>query len=274
MGSSARDELVGHATLAVLALIGMALYSSTYALVYAGSSSARIVAILEFWMASVHLLSAGGCCVGQALAMSMLQLQEPIRHVAEAQTALFLGVSGAVATLSTNCINGESVDCGVYYGSAAVPRLAAVGAVVWSLLLYAGSLGCQSWDGGGISLGLRGASGLTASTVMLSVPWVIQGALVRVCGDAWRIHLCSAVRVQVDAAVTTSTITADCSHIDRSMGMSIGLALVALLLSWLGGLFAGRRQHFLTACGSCVAVVGIAVVGHFLRLIFSTNSKN
>jgi hypothetical protein len=33
-----RNELVGHATLAVLALLGMALYSSTYAIVYAGSS--------------------------------------------------------------------------------------------------------------------------------------------------------------------------------------------------------------------------------------------
>ena len=41
--SEMRNELVGHATLAVLALLGMALYSSTYALVYAAASSPPVV---------------------------------------------------------------------------------------------------------------------------------------------------------------------------------------------------------------------------------------
>ncbi len=197
--------------------------------------------------------------------MSMLQLSEPVKHVAEAQTALFLGVAAAVGTLSLGCIGSstatESAECGVYYGSAAVPRLAAVGAVVWSLLLYTSSLGCQSWGSGGVSLGLSGASGLTATATMVSVPWVIHGALVRTCGDAWRMHLCAAVHIQVDATVTTSTVTADCSHIDLSLGVALAIALFALLLAWFGGLMrTAQRRLFFTLLGACASVLGVFVV--------------
>ena len=36
-GSGLREELIGHATLAVLGVLGLTLYSLTYSLVYAGS---------------------------------------------------------------------------------------------------------------------------------------------------------------------------------------------------------------------------------------------
>jgi hypothetical protein len=265
--NDARDELVGHATLAILALLGMGLYSATYALVYAGSGEASAVATLEFWMASVHLLSAVGCCACQALGMAVLQLSGPVPHVAEAQTALFLGVAAAVGTLSLGCIHdGGAVECGVYYGAAAVPRLASVGAVVWSVLVYAGSLGCQSWSGGrgGLSLGLRGASGVTATATMVTVPWVIQGALVRTCGDAWRVHLCADVRIQVDANVTASTVTADCSHIDRSLSIALGGTVVALLLAWgaaaLPLTLAPRKRLLLTGLSGGTALLAVLLV--------------
>ena len=232
-------------------------------------------------MASVHLLSSTGCCIGQALFLSMLQLQRPLKHVAEAQTALFLGVAGAVCTLSSGCILATSTttECVAYYGSAAVPRLAAAGAVTWSLLLYASSLGCQSWspsssdqqqqeeeeptsaekekeESGGVSLGLRGASGLTASAVMASVPWLIHGALVRTCGDAWRLWLCSNVRITTNAAMTTSTITAECGHIDSSLSVSIGLACFSLLLAWVGELMPRVTLRLLCRLvGACIATL-------------------
>ena len=288
--TSARDELVGHATLAVLSLLGMGLYSGTYALVYASSSSGAektgvAVATLEFWMASVHLLSAVGCCACQALAMSMLQLTTAVPHVAEAQTTLFLGVAAAVTTLSLGCVGGESgVECAVYYGAAAVPRLASVGAVVWSLLLYASSLGCQAWwgggggeGGGGLSLGLRGGAGITATAVMGTVPWVIQGALVRTCGDAWRVHLCAAVRIQVDANVTTSTVTADCTHIDRSLTVSICGALVALLLAWCAAVpptLTARKRHLLTGLGGGVSLVTVLIVWALQPTAGTTTTTN
>jgi hypothetical protein len=281
--NDARDELVGHATLAILALLGMGLYSATYALVYAGSrAEASVVATLEFWMASVHLLSAVGCCACQALGMAVLQLSAPVPHVAEAQTALFLGVAAAVGTLSLGCIHGSSsgggggsgggaVECGVYYGAAAVPRLASVGAVVWSVLVYAASLGCQSWSSGssssgGLSLGLRGASGVTATATMVTVPWVIQGALVRTCGDAWRVHLCAAVRIQVDANVTASTVSADCSHIDRSLGIALGGTLIALLFAWAAAALppslgiAPRKRLLLTGLSGGTALLTVLLV--------------
>ena len=153
-GQQQRDEVVGHATLAVLALLGMGLYSTTYALLYA-STSTRAVATLEFFMATTHLLSASGCCLIQTLVVSILQLRAPVRFVPQAQTALFLGVAGAMCTLGGSCLGSATgAECAVYFGAAAVPRLAAVGAVVWSILLYASSLGCQPWTGGGASSAL------------------------------------------------------------------------------------------------------------------------
>jgi hypothetical protein len=205
-------------------------------------------------MASVHLLSSAGCCVGQALLMSMLQLQSPVRHVAEAQTAVFLGVAAAVTVLSLSCLNSSSsnggggggggAECAVYYGSAAVPRVAAAGALVWSIVLYASSLGCQPWSGGGgISLGLRGQSGLTASATMTLVPWIIMKALVQTCGDAWRVQLCAGVRIETNADVTASTITAKCDHIDASLSASASVAAISLVFAWVGGVLAPARHN-------------------------------
>ena len=198
--ASLRDELVGHSTLAVLALLGMALYSTTYSLTFMGSSSTPVVAVLEMWMVSTHLLSAGVCCVGQALVVSVFDLRHPVAHVAEAQTAMFLGVALSVTLLSASCVSSVTGnECAVYYGAAALPRFAAVGAASWSWILYAASLGCQSWSatddddadedkdedkdddddderprGGRLSLGLSGRSGLTAAATMAWIPWCVR----------------------------------------------------------------------------------------------------
>ena len=170
----ARDEIVGHATLVVLALLGMLLYSTTYALLYAsmGSAATPTTATLEMFMTTTHLVSACGCCLAQTLMVSLLKLRAPVAHVAQAQTSLFLGVAGAVGTLSESCISSATgAECAVYFGAAAVPRLAAAGALTWSLVMYASSLGAQTWSRGAVSLGLDGKSGLMAAGIMSLVPW-------------------------------------------------------------------------------------------------------
>ena len=58
MSSRLKDELLGHGTLAVMAVVGMALYSATYALVYATGSTAG-VAVLEMWCVCFALVRLG-----------------------------------------------------------------------------------------------------------------------------------------------------------------------------------------------------------------------
>ena len=250
---SARDEIVGHATLAVLALLGMLLYSTTYALLYAttGASSTPTTATLEMFMVTVHLASACGCCLVQTLVVSLLQLRAPIPYVAQAQTSVLLGVAGAVGALGDSCIRSATgAECAVYFGAAAIPRLAAAGAITWSLVVYSASLGAQPWTGGAISLGVHGREGLAAAAVMGLVPWSIQRALVGVCGDAWRLQLCTGVSVVTDANVTTSTVQADCGNLDTGLLLATGLGLLSLVLSWIPG---SRRL------GNVPALVGAAV---------------
>ena len=176
-----RDELAGHATLAVMSLLGMFLYSVSYALIYAASAApaSAPVAVLEMWMSGTHLLSAFGCCLAQALLASMLGTDRTAPQLAQAQTAVFLGIACAVSVLSAGCLaSATGVECTPYFGASIAPRLAATGAMVWAIVMYASSLGAQPW-GPQLSLGISGQEGLTASAAMGLVPWAILGTLVQ-----------------------------------------------------------------------------------------------
>jgi hypothetical protein len=219
-----RDEIVGHCTTAVMGLIGMLIYSTTYAIVYAGGNTST-PAILEMWMSMVHVLSSCGCCLLQTLLVSILHLERPIPFLAQAQTAVFLGVACTVITLSVGCLNGSATagaaECAAYYGAAMVPKMAAAGALVWSIIMYCTSLGCQPSGSGALSLGLGGTQGVTAAATMAMVPWIILKTLVETCGDAWRLQVCSAVVVTMNANATESTVTADCSRLDAGFAISL-----------------------------------------------------
>ena len=175
-----KEELIGFCTLAVMGLLGMALYSGTYSLIYASIGiNEPTVAILEMWMSSVHLFVAVGCCVLQALYAGLFKQSQSLAHLAEAQTALFLGIAIAVTILGNGCL--QSGDCLAYYGAASFPRLAAAGSIAWAWVMYASSLGCQAWEKG-LSLGFNGVEGLTAASVMLMLPGTVNGKLRAICG--------------------------------------------------------------------------------------------
>ena len=105
-----RDEMAGHATLAIMALLGTLLYSTTYALIYSSSnnSNTSIVAVLEMWMTGVHLLSACACCALQGLLVALVGLDRPVPYLARAQTAAFLGIAAAVTELSWDCLGNTA----------------------------------------------------------------------------------------------------------------------------------------------------------------------
>ena len=185
-----KEELIGHATLAVLGLIGLALYSTTYSLVYAGSSSTTpVVAVFEMWMVSVHLASPVLCGLVQALSAT----NAPLHHIAVAQTSLFLGIACIVTVQGINCVqqtnNAETYFCSAYYGAAAVPRFAAAGSIAWVWVMYVSSLGCQSSN---LSLGLTGKNSLTVASILLLVPYCIASKLGSTCGGPkWTKPLCN-----------------------------------------------------------------------------------
>ena len=176
-----REQMVGLCTLAAMALLGMALYSGTYSMIYASIGiSVPTVAILEMWMTSVHLFAAVGCCLLQGLYAGVLNKRDvAIPHLADAQTALFLGVSCAVTILGNECV--QYGECAAYYGAASFPRMAAAGSIAWAWIMYLSSLGCQDWERG-LTLGFNGKEALTAASVMVLLPIHVMAKLHSTCG--------------------------------------------------------------------------------------------
>jgi len=250
-----KEELIGHATLAVLAVIGLALYSTTYSLVYAGSSSTTpVVAVFEMWMVSIQLASPVLCGTLQALFGA--EVKTPVYHVAVAQTAVFLGIACIVTIQGINCVQqtpaGETYFCGAYYGAAAVPRFAAAGSVAWVWVMYVSSLGCQS-STLRLSLGLTGKNSLTVASIVLLVPYCIASKLGSTCGGSkWTKPLCN-----------------------NACGIAgpIMLICLTLLFSHGGGVFIALNQQTI---GIIVSIIGplIMIIGTFSLWVEQTSSGN
>jgi hypothetical protein len=186
--SNLKQELVGHTTLCVLSLLGFALYSLTYSIVYASSSATPVVATLEMWMVSTHLiLSILSTCI-QGIGVSILRIREPLPHVAAAQTSVYLGIAIVTTYMGIMCVQQQTgsnfFHCSAFYGAAAVPQLSAVGTFAWAWVMYVSSLGCQTWNGGvggGFTLGLTDFGCLCVSSVLILTPMSIINKLYFTC---------------------------------------------------------------------------------------------
>ena len=268
MDTNSRDEIVGHCTLCVLALLGMALYSLTYSLVYMGSDSTPVTAVLEMWMITTHLISAATCCIVQILFVSVLAdfLDGPIHQIAEAQTALFLGIAMAVTILGNSCIqaNNTGAECGIYFGAAALPRISAAGTAAWSWVMYISSLGCQQWSakkGKLLSLGIGGLAPLTVTATMLLLPLLITSKLSSTCGGdifplgGWSALVCSNNSYVVDSnnnksfdlnssSLTTTTTTTDCSNLSTGKTLGITTLVIGLFLAWGGNILSSFSKNW------------------------------
>ncbi len=65
-------------------------------------------------------------------------------------------------------------------------------------------------------------------------------------------HLCGGVSVVLEEGATESVVTADCSHIDSAMGLATAGALLALALTWLGGIVWPKRGRLFCLVGALV----------------------
>ena len=187
-----REELVGHCTLVMLALVGLALYSVTYSITYAGGTT--VVAILEMWMVSTQIASAVLCAGVQLVTCTVMGTQDPIPNLAESQCSLFLGIACAVSILGSACLNDQNM-CMAFYGAAALPSLAASGSIAWAWVVYVSALGCQTWETG-ISLGISHKGTFTVATVMALVPHSVVTKLSTTCGKN-QLCGCSATEMTV-----------------------------------------------------------------------------
>lgn len=212
MDAVRREDMAAHVSLGVMALLGLALYSTTYSLLYALTPGTPTPAVLEMWMVCTHLVMAGaGCALRGAMGDG----------VAEAQSGVFLGVALTVTLFAASCGAGDAKDCAAFFGAAALPRFAAVGAAAWAWIMYVGALGCQKT--------LDDAHPLTAAGVLAIAPWLARGMLVETCGDAWRVCLCDSVTVKLIANGTASTVEADCSRLSLNLWvLGLGASLGAL----------------------------------------------
>ena len=237
-GGGLREELIGHATLAVLGVLGLALYSLTYSLVYAGSSSTPVVAVLEMWMVTVHLASPLTCGLLQSLFSNSFTA---IKHVAAAQTSVFLGVACTVTIAGVGCLRSgnHGATCTAYFGAAAFPKFAAAGSIAWAWVMYASSLGCQFSS---ITLGLSSKNSLTVATIVLLVPYFVASKLGDTCGGAtWTVPLCNNA---------------------CGVGGPIVVAIMSLALSHAGALLLSLRQ---TTVGAIASLLGdlVMILGCF-----------
>ena len=148
-------DVVMQVTVFVMALIGMTVYSTTYALMYAATSNAT-VPVLELWMVMTHLACA---------ALSMIFSRVKIAH------SIYFGVACGVTILGNDCI--QYGRCELYFGAAAVPRIAAAGAAAWAWVMYA-----VAFDGL--------PNGFVAALAMAMVPLAIETKTFMACGDKWR----------------------------------------------------------------------------------------
>jgi hypothetical protein len=166
-------------TVFVMALIGMAVYSTTYALMYAATAVAT-VPVLEMWMVTTHLTCA---------ALSVLFS----RHHVKITHSIFLGVACGITILSNDCI--QYGNCELYFGAAAVPRIAAAGAIAWAWVMYG-----VSFDGI--------PDTFIAALAMAMVPLAIEAKTVAACGDKWRHQLGANDLMWVRVAVSIALLIA------------------------------------------------------------------
>jgi hypothetical protein len=176
-----KDELVGHSTLVVLAIIGLAFYSLSYSLMYASSSSVPVVAVLEMWMVSSHLSVAGLSLILQSIGVKYAKINAPLPFVASVQTSIFLGISLVVSITAVSCIQGENAICKGFYGASVFPSISSVISLGWSWVMYISSLGCQTWNTGGFTLGVSDSGLMIIACLLIVVPSSIVGKLFKTC---------------------------------------------------------------------------------------------
>jgi hypothetical protein len=157
-----------------------------------------------------------------------------------------------VTLLASACGGGDTKDCAAFFGAAALPRFAAMGAAAWAWIMYAGALGCQTL--------LNGGHPLTAACVLAMVPWLARSMLVDTCGDPWRMCLCEGVSVTLINNGTASAIEADCSRLSLNL--------------WVLGL--GTAVGALTACVpvTFVRLMGAAATGVAVVSIWAVNTSS
>jgi hypothetical protein len=278
-GGGLKEELTGHATLAILALLGLALYTTTYSIVYFGSSSTPVVAVLEMWMVTVHLASPLACGLLQSLCFS----SSPTKHIAQAQTSLFLGMACTITVAAVDCIqqktNLGSIHCSAYYGAAAFPKFAAAGSIAWVWVMYASSLGCQFSSI--ITLGLSKKNSLTVASIILVVPYAMASKLGDTCGGTmWTTPLCNNA-CGVAGPIVVICMSFALSHAGgllfalRQSTLGFILSLVGDLIMILGCFFLWLAQNGLNGTQHmiCIVLGFFSFISSIRRLSSSSHSK-
>ena len=181
-GASLRTELVGHVSVLLMSLLGIAIYSATYSVFMSVGLSAKVVPLLEFWVIFTQLGCTLVCILTQFIVAGVFKINTGVAGISVVQVALFLGLACACTVLSSQCLAGDRASCRLFFPAAAYAQAAAVGIIVWSWTMYMASLGCLRVNVGSISLGIDGAGGITAACVMLLFPARTESAVISICG--------------------------------------------------------------------------------------------
>jgi len=254
--SGLKEELVGHSTLLVLALLGLGFYSLSYSLLYTSSSSVPIVAVFEMWMVSSHLGVAGCSLLIQSVGVKFFRAMSPMPFVAATQTSVFFGIA-LLATLSgVSCVGGNALTCQLFYGASTFPSFSSVASLGWAWIMYVSSLGCQTWNTGGFTLGINNVGLLLVSSILVVVPNAMVAKVYGVCPAGYKVFgpLCGSTDFLcapwVASILTISGLILFCvGCVFRGENVSTVLKIVGIVIRISGIVFV------LVVCVLYVAVV-------------------
>ena len=112
----------------------------------------------------------------------MLGVSGGVKGLPNTQVAIFLGLACSMTCIASDCLNGSSFDCQVYYPASIYPPISAVCGIVWSWLMYFAALGVAG-GANGFSIGLHKSGGIYAACVMGMLPPNVLASLIDLCGD-------------------------------------------------------------------------------------------
>lgn len=171
-------------TLCIMALVGMSLYTTTYALVYATTLNAT-VPVLEMWMITTHM-----ACAIVSLFFHVIGVED--ENIA---SSIFLGVACSMTILGNDCI--QYGNCALYFGAATLPRIAAAGAIAWVWIMYVSSFNSLP-------------DTFIAALLMSIVPLAVEAKTLLSCSDKWQPLLQGPINIWIRVAVSAALMSGSC----------------------------------------------------------------
>ena len=190
----------------------------------------------------------------------MLGVSGGVKGLPNTQVAIFLGLACSMTCIASDCLNGSSFDCQIYYPASIYPPISAVCGIVWSWLMYFAALGVAG-GANGFSIGLHKSGGIYAACVMGMLPPNVLASLIDLCGDnsVWKgacsgsLGLCGYMMVNIGGLLGLGCVYFGIYIFEKAPSQKVkwGKLFVCIYTVKIDTNMFGSRWDSLADCGSC-----------------------